>query len=297
MTPLKTFLSVFAAIVTAALLIYGILEVRIYQREQATLRSIEAEMQKANDDLLRVLEEKSRDPALVWNDQARHEILMIALEARKDAFDRITELRNKNAPQSKIQAATEYSDQLTALYEKIKSHAEEVKAKDEERAAKERAEMAEAEKKRIQDTEQVRRKQLAEEAEREKARRFAPEGTVYNILAVSVSREDGMTTIPPGTELMMTRRNEDGTLRVEIGPLIANVSADSVTNDRDLAASARSDYDTKQDEVRKWNAQQAVAAAKKALIMRYRNIKDDAERLRYLESLSPDDQKTVLLGE
>lgn len=163
-----------------------------------------------------------------------------------------------------------------------------------EQAEKERqAKAAEAdERRRVEE-----QKRLAYEAERERIRRFAPEGTVYNVTKITVSHEEGLAGIPPGTELKVTMQNPDGTLRIASGNLIADVPAKSVTNDRDLAASVRASYEKNQEALRQLNAQQAKSAADAALIMRYKSIEDSTEAGKFLDSLSDEDRRTVIYGD
>jgi hypothetical protein len=120
---------------------------------------------------------------------------------------------------------------------------------EEENAEKQRQARAIAEQQR-RDTE---RQRAAEAAELERKRRFAPDGTVYNLKLITVRLDDGLTSIPPGTELKVTRKNSDGTLHVEKGGLAADVPATDVTNDRDLAAAVRSDDKARQEALRRWS--------------------------------------------
>ena len=149
--------------------------------------------------------------------------------------------------------------------EEIRQQQEEARLVEEARKKEAQAELerqakeAEAEKIR----KEAQRKKMAEDAERERIRRFAPEGTVFNLKPLSVTHQDGLTTIPPGTELKVTKKSSDGTLHVQTGDLTADVPPSAVTNDRDLAATVRSDDKSKQEALRQWNAQQAAIASER----------------------------------
>jgi hypothetical protein len=118
---------------------------------------------------------------------------------------------------------------------------------------------AKEEEKRAKEAEQQRR--AAEQAEREHARRFAPEGIVYNLRQVSVTLQGGLASIPPGTELRVTQKNADGTLRVQKADLFADVQPSDVTNDRDVAAEVRARDAAEQEALRQWGMKQAAAVA------------------------------------
>ena len=179
---------------------------------------------------------------------------------------------------------------------------EEARAAVEATEKKEQAEKDKIEKERqakAAEAEQRRReaeqKRMAEEADRERIRRFAPEGTVYNVRLLTVSHQDGLSSIPPGTELTVTKKNPDGTLHVQHGELAADVPPDSVTNDRDLADAARTGDKKKQEALRQWNAQQNAAAALQELIKRYKSMSAE-EALKFLDTLSEDQKSAVLLA-
>ena len=131
---------------------------------------------------------------------------------------------------------------------------------DAEKARVAREEQAESEWRKAE-AETLRRK-AAEAAEREKLRRFAPAGTVFNVKAISVAMSDGIMTIPPGTQLSVTKTNADGTLHVEGAGGAADVLAADVTNDRDLADAVRANDSNSQAAVKQWRIQQAEAAAR-----------------------------------
>jgi hypothetical protein len=82
-------------------------------------------------------------------------------------------------------------------------------------------------------------KRVAEAAERERIRRFAPEGTVYSLKRITFTTEDGVTSIPAGTELKITRPASNGILRVQKDDLETDVPSAAVTNDRDVVAAIR----------------------------------------------------------
>ena len=150
-----------------------------------------------------------------------------------------------------------------ALHEKSESEQRQREAEQHRLAAEQKrmAEDAEREREAQQRRLAAERKRMAEDAERERIRRFAPEGTVYNLKLITVTIKDVLTTIPPGTELKVTKKNSDGTLHVQKNDLTADVLPTAVTNDRDLAAALRSGDKNQQEAVRQWQAQQAAAAA------------------------------------
>ena len=80
------------------------------------------------------------------------------------------------------------------------------------------------------------RQRLAVAAEQERRRRFAPEGVLYNLKPLKIGPPNQRTVVEAESELMLVKRNEDGTIRVNWHGVEANVSADDVTNDRDWLA-------------------------------------------------------------
>jgi hypothetical protein len=80
------------------------------------------------------------------------------------------------------------------------------------------------------------RQRLAEAAEQEHRRRFAPEGVLYNLKPLKIGPPNHRTVVAAESELMLVKRNEDGTIRVNWRGFEANVSAEDVTNDRDWLA-------------------------------------------------------------
>ena len=80
------------------------------------------------------------------------------------------------------------------------------------------------------------RQRLAEAAEQERRRRFAPEGVLYNLKPLKIGPPNQRTVVEAESELMVVKRNEDGTIRVNWHGVEANVSAEDVTNDRDWLA-------------------------------------------------------------
>jgi ribosomal protein L40E/cell division protein FtsN len=137
-------------------------------------------------------------------------------------------------------------------------------------------------------------KRIAEEAEIERIHRYAPEGIVYNLKAISIWHENGVSSFRPGTELKVIRQNTDGTLHVEKNGLATDIPANDVTKDRDLAASTRANDGKNQETLRRVGAQRAKAAADAALIKRYKNIKDSTEAREFLDSLSDEDRRIVI---
>ena len=77
---------------------------------------------------------------------------------------------------------------------------------------------------------------LAEAAEQERRRRFAPEGVLYNLKPLKIGPPNQRTVVAAESELMLVKRNEDGTIRVNWHGVEENVSAEDVTNDRDWLA-------------------------------------------------------------
>jgi hypothetical protein len=77
---------------------------------------------------------------------------------------------------------------------------------------------------------------LAEAAEQEHRRRFAPEGVLYNLEPLKIGPPNHRTVVAAESALMLVKRNEDGTIRVNWHGVEANVSAEDVTNDRDWLA-------------------------------------------------------------
>jgi hypothetical protein len=141
-----------------------------------------------------------------------------------------------------------------------------------EQEKKAAAKRLEQEEKRAKETEPQRR--AAEAAERERARRFAPDGVVYNVRQVTVTLQAGLASIPPGTELRVTRKNADGTLRVQKDDLSADVQPSDVTNDRDAAAVVRARDGAEQEVLRQWGMKQAAVVA-------------EQERLKYTPTPTP----------
>ena len=80
------------------------------------------------------------------------------------------------------------------------------------------------------------RQRLAEAAEQEHRRRFAPEGVLYNLKPLKIGPPNQRTVVAAESELMLVKRNEDGTIHVNWHGVEANVSAEDVTNDRDWLA-------------------------------------------------------------
>jgi hypothetical protein len=165
----------------------------------------------------------------------------------------------------------EVRDHELALKEAVRAEHRRVElkkmAQDEARRTEEQSAKwhREAEQKRIaadaERQQEAEQKRITEEAERERIRRFAPEGIVYNLKRISVNAKDVLTTISPGTELKVTKKNSDGTLHVQKGDLATDVQPTAVTNDRDLATAVRSNEENKQESLRQWRAQQAAIAA------------------------------------
>lgn len=141
--------------------------------------------------------------------------------------------------------AMQYTQKMRELDERIKAN-EDTRQKEDQAEKDRQAKASEVE----QRQRQAEQKRMAAEAEIERIRRFAPVGTVYNLKLLSVSYQDGLASIPAGTELKVTKKNPDGTLHVENGDLATDVSPTAVTNDRDLAASLRSEDKNKQDALR-----------------------------------------------
>jgi hypothetical protein len=77
-------------------------------------------------------------------------------------------------------------------------------------------------------------KKAAEEAEYK--RRYTTDNTVFNLKPLSATLQDGITTIPAGSELKITGTNESGLLKLKYGKLETEVASSMVTRDRDLAA-------------------------------------------------------------
>gem|GEM_PF-3682229 len=147
--------------------------------------------------------------------------------------------------------------------EKTRRQLEEEDEKEQKQAAarweQEKKAAAKEEEKSAKEAEQQRR--AAEAVERERARRFAPDGVVYNLRQLTVELKGGLASIPPGTELRVTRKNADGTLRVQKADLFADVQPSDVTNDRDAAAEVRARDSAEQEALRQWGMQQAAAFA------------------------------------
>ncbi len=132
---------------------------------------------------------------------------------------------------------------------------EEVKA----RQAQENSEKERAAQELAVVTQQKAANALQEEHERK--RRLAPEGIGFNTKPISITTSDTVANIPPGSELKILGENPDGTLHIQRGDLTADVAPALITNDRDVAASFRSEDQRKQDALRQWQAQQQAAAA------------------------------------
>jgi hypothetical protein len=79
------------------------------------------------------------------------------------------------------------------------------------------------------------RQRLAEAAEQEHRRRFA-EGVLYNLKPLKIGPPNHRTVVAAESELMLVKRNEDGSIRVNWHGVEANVFAEDVTNDRDWLA-------------------------------------------------------------
>lgn len=82
-------------------------------------------------------------------------------------------------------------------------------------------------------------RRVAEAAERERIRRFTPEGTVYSLRRITFTTEDGVTSVPPGTELKITKPAANGIVRVQKDDLETDVPSAAVTNDRDVVTAIR----------------------------------------------------------
>ena len=174
-------------------------------------------------------------------------------EPTRQQLDAREQARRKEELNAQVRAR----EQARQEQEQARQEQERVQKEQQARAAEAAQRQQEAEQRRLV----AEQKRMAEDAERERIRRFAPEGTVYNLKLLSVIVEDALTTIPPGTELKVAKKNSDGTLHVEKGALAADVLPSAVTNDRDLAAALRSGDKSQQEALRQWQAQQAAAAA------------------------------------
>ncbi len=108
---------------------------------------------------------------------------------------------------------------------------------------------------------EARKQQAAEAAERERARRYAPEGTGFNINPIPITTADTVTTIPAaGTAHWRSHsKKPDGSVHVKMGDFETDLPATEITNDRDLAATLRSNEQNKQEAIRQWRLQQAAA--------------------------------------
>jgi hypothetical protein len=100
--------------------------------------------------------------------------------------------------------------------------------------AEQRAQIAALNEKQKQALAELERKKAAEEAEHN--RRYSPDDTVYNLRPLAALIQDGVTTIPPGTELKITGTNENGLLQLKWGALESEAASTILTHDRDLAA-------------------------------------------------------------
>lgn len=185
-----------------------------------------------------------------------------------NAMRRKIDAREEAARKEKARRLAEEAKEIEQQLQAERQAEAERQAKESEAEKNRKAQLAEAEAHRqakVAENEQKRReaeaKRIAEEAERERIRRFAPEGTAFNVQPITVTMKDGLATIPPGTELKVTRKDSDGTLQVTHGELSATVQATVLTNDRDLADAIRTDDKAKLEAIRQWQAQQAAAAA------------------------------------
>lgn len=184
-------------------------------------------------------------------------------EPTRDQIDARIRMQEEKERMQEEKEFREYCAQGEQMREQME---EQIRRADEEKQARE----SEAEKKRKAEEQ----KRMAEEQERiaeeqkriaalEHARRFAPEGTVYNLKLISVTTEEGVASIPPGTELKVINKHPDGTMRVQKDELVADVPLSAVTNDRDIVTALRADDKAKQDALQRQRNAQRTAAAKK----------------------------------
>lgn len=97
----------------------------------------------------------------------------------------------------------------------------------------------------VQKTELEKKQQAEQErkkaaAETEYNRRYASEGTLYNLKPLTAFIPNGVTTIPPGSELEVIGKKPNGLLKLRCGELESEAALSLLTNDRDLAAQAAS---------------------------------------------------------
>lgn len=90
------------------------------------------------------------------------------------------------------------------------------------------------------------------------AKRLAPDGVFFLLQPISITTDDGITKIQPGTKVTLVQETGD-TLRLSDGQQEFDAQRGQFTNDLDIAAQIGRNHSAQQAAIAGWNQQQRLA--------------------------------------